>query len=357
MKKALAIFLVLVMLLATTACGNNTTQNTENGNESNQDASQNNSTGEEGAEFVPPENYATVLLVTINPQFRLYLDANGNVLAVEAVNKDAKKIAEQLSLEADHYTEAVKKIVNAANENDFVKSTTVIHVEIADTKGPSVDKEEVLNAISTVVNQVVPDLKLQVKVKENKPSEGETTENPNLTQCSHVYKDATCTAPRTCSECGATDGSANGHNYTDGVCGVCGDVQENYKQLDTGKWTGEQVVNGKLFDVELTFKDLFFDAGYGANIHDSSFDASFRDQLLQAYKDNKNALTVIDGVYYYVGSGDGGSITYTVNGDSIRVNCDGWINLSIIRISGNQLKIVQCSEIEGVSGVVLTWCE
>ena len=215
MKRALSIILVFVMLLALTACGNNASQNPQNGSEGNQDATQNETTEAENAEFMPPENYATVLLVTINPQFRLYLDADGNVLAVEAVNKDAKKIAEQLSFETDHYTDAVKKIVTAANENDFIKSTTVIHVEITDTKGPSVDKDEVLNEITTIVNEIAPELKLQVKVKENKPSEGETTIPP---QCSHVYEDATCTAPKTCKTCGATDGAANGHKWQDATC-------------------------------------------------------------------------------------------------------------------------------------------
>ena len=31
----------------------------------------------------------------------------------------------------------------------------------------------------------------------------------------HDWKSATCTTPRTCAECGATDGEANGHDYRD----------------------------------------------------------------------------------------------------------------------------------------------
>ena len=33
----------------------------------------------------------------------------------------------------------------------------------------------------------------------------------NETPCEHDWADATCTAPKTCSLCGATDGEANGH--------------------------------------------------------------------------------------------------------------------------------------------------
>lgn len=41
----------------------------------------------------------------------------------------------------------------------------------------------------------------------------------------HEWEDATCTAPKTCSKCGATKGSAEGHNYgygDDGKCRDCG---------------------------------------------------------------------------------------------------------------------------------------
>ena len=44
----------------------------------------------------------------------------------------------------------------------------------------------------------------------------------------HDYKDATCTAPKTCSVCGATEGEVLGHSYNDATCtapktcSVCG---------------------------------------------------------------------------------------------------------------------------------------
>ena len=43
----------------------------------------------------------------------------------------------------------------------------------------------------------------------------------------HGYADATCTAPATCA-CGATDGDALGHSYTDGICGTCGGTDPNH---------------------------------------------------------------------------------------------------------------------------------
>lgn len=41
-------------------------------------------------EFVKPEQYASVLTVTINPEIKLYLDAKNQILAAEYLNNDAK---------------------------------------------------------------------------------------------------------------------------------------------------------------------------------------------------------------------------------------------------------------------------
>ena len=152
------------------------------------------------------------------------------------------------------------------------------------------------------------------------------------------------TVPTTCN-----------HDYIDGVCSVCGGAQANYKALDSGVWTAAKVVDGKLHMVELTFADAFFDVTYGADIHAADFDANFRNDLLKEYEQNKNALTVIDGVYYYGGSGDGGPITYTVSENAIQVECDGWLKISLERTAGDQLTITKCDEVTALVGIVLTW--
>ena len=41
----------------------------------------------------------------------------------------------------------------------------------------------------------------------------------------HTFKDATCTAPKTCKVCGATEGDVTDHNYVNGSCSVCGAAQ------------------------------------------------------------------------------------------------------------------------------------
>jgi hypothetical protein len=41
---------------------------------------------------------------------------------------------------------------------------------------------------------------------------------------SHDYSPATCTAPRTCSTCGKTEGSALGHTDNEVACSRCGKI-------------------------------------------------------------------------------------------------------------------------------------
>ena len=55
---------------------------------------------------------------------------------------------------------------------------------------------------------------------------GETKTDAYTKAVGHIWADATCVAPKTCSVCGVTDGEALGHSYfyaCDKVCQVCGE--------------------------------------------------------------------------------------------------------------------------------------
>ena len=43
-------------------------------------------------------------------------------------------------------------------------------------------------------------------------------ETPSLTECSHVWQNATCTEPKTCSICKKSEGQALGHSWIDASC-------------------------------------------------------------------------------------------------------------------------------------------
>ena len=95
-------------------------------------------------------------------------------------------------------------------------------------------------------------------------------EEPPVT-CEHVWVDADCTTPKTCSLCGATDGDALGHSYGDAVetvapdcvnageqesvCSVCGDVKtETVKALGHNYVDGVCSVCGEAQPLEVTIE-------------------------------------------------------------------------------------------------------
>ena len=50
---------------------------------------------------------------------------------------------------------------------------------------------------------------------------GTVGDNPEVTDCVHDFKDATCTAPKTCSKCGETEGETIAHTIESGKCPTC----------------------------------------------------------------------------------------------------------------------------------------
>lgn len=52
----------------------------------------------------------------------------------------------------------------------------------------------------------------------------------------HNYREADCVTPKTCIECGASRGSALGHDYQEGYCTRCQEPDSSYVALTAGNW-------------------------------------------------------------------------------------------------------------------------
>lgn len=82
------------------------------------------------------------------------------------------------------------------------------------------------------------------KIFADENGEVELTEVPVIGKLGHSWDNATCTTPKTCSVCGATEGAANGHSggsadcENQAVCEVCG---ESYGELGAHVYDREVV--------------------------------------------------------------------------------------------------------------------
>lgn len=235
MKKFLCIFLAALLCITCFAgCGKKNTDVTSSGTVS-------------GSDFVKPENYASVVVVTINPQFKLYLDASGVVLAVEPVNDDAKSIEDKVTFENKKVEEVVNNLIVAANDGGFVKADATIDIKITEIVDEKVDTTAILNTITTSTNtklaelEITAEVKTAVEIEKEEVTSSESSTSSEAPACKHEKTKAVPASTgkniidsskldvvnhnKVCTACNATVGTEK-HTIKSGKCSVCG--QSNF---------------------------------------------------------------------------------------------------------------------------------
>ena len=354
MKKLLAVILALLLVLGLTACGKG------------EDVSA-------GGEFEKPENYASVILVTINPQFRLYLDADGAVLAVEPANDDAKSIAESITVQTGSIDKVIDGIVTAANDGGFVKNKeATVSLSVVEVKDTEVDTEQVLQKAETAVTDSFKKIEVEAEVKvtveekdetdapvssqpesstpedtsskDESSSEGSSSDTVSSEEHKHSFKAATCTAPKTCS-CGETEGKALGHKYTKGVCSRCGAKNPDYRTPLSdkgGKWEGIYIVENEgtkmYYEATIYIEENYI--GYGGG--GLAIDIMGSEQDVQEAIDNGEAF-LFEGEYWVGGFGGGHATieSITENGKTVTIKTDEG-SVTFTRTGEKTLKVTAC---------------
>lgn len=130
--------------------------------------------------FVKPENYFSVVEVTINPTLNLYLDKQNVVLAVEYVNKDAEDTYKEIEtdLVGKDLKDCVNKVVEKAAEKGFLEENKQLTINIAQARD-GVDENSVLTAAVKGAKEVIEDKKLETEItvkKEGTKVDSETFE-------------------------------------------------------------------------------------------------------------------------------------------------------------------------------------
>ena len=156
-------FCLAVMLFIVTSCGkevsDQTIAATEQSSEERRDAEavmgtetvETFSTEKAGRVGIPDDLvYAAVIHVKINPEFNLYLDAEGCIVYVEYLNEDAADLFETVDLTGQKLADGMETIVDAAEEKGYLTgqnevTTDVVWVQEATDSGKL---EKVLQTIS-----------------------------------------------------------------------------------------------------------------------------------------------------------------------------------------------------------------
>ena len=295
MKKLVALFLALTLCLSLCACG-------KGGNEGSGAAGGSNA-------FVKPENYASVLVVSINPEIRLYLDKDSNVLAVEPVNDDAKAVVEKLDIKNKKVDAAVKSIITVSKDEGFVKEGVTVSLKVSEVKDKEISADTITDLVEKSANETFTELKITAEVKTEKVGYTQpdlVNSAPTNSEHHHNFSKATCPEPAKCA-CGATQREPAPHRYVSGACAVCKAADPDYVTKHTsvknkvGTWNLTYTAGNNLFIASLTLYGNNENLKTKAKVGDS-----FSTIPEEAWEDIRGSedYTKFGGKEYYMANGE-----------------------------------------------------
>ena len=350
MKRVLAILAIICMVCLLPAC------------KKGEPATSNDPTG---SGFTKPENSVTVLTVTINPQFNLYLDADGKVLAVEAVNADAQSFVDRVAYSNESYETVVKNILSSAKDAGFVQENATVEIRLIESSATNDSQTAILENAKKAAADTADTLQLTLEVSAinaltlgttvhseatttnttvRMPGTTNTTNAPVRTTAAHThhFTDADCTTPQTCS-CGATAGSALGHSYQNGVCTRCGAKDPNNNKPLTsvlekrGKWVLNCVSRENFYRISGTL----------CNPEEDGLKMFIGDEMDNPDSEMLENYELYGGVYYSFENGKSIEVPFTTvteNGKIITCSNENGERMVLERTDENTLV---CREIAG----------
>ena len=203
-KKIQSLFMVTILLvsLAVTGCGSNK----ENAKESNTNATQDST--EIATKVVEKEESATVEEKE-DGTIKITTDT-GEEIEIASGSSEVKEEADG----SKTYTTSDGKKVTVSSDGS-AKVTTQEVVE-AETGKPVNNSGNISNGGASNSNGSSNNSTSSLAGSSDSTGNSSSSSTGNTeTACSHSWKSATCTAPKTCTKCGATEGSAKGHTSSD----------------------------------------------------------------------------------------------------------------------------------------------
>ncbi len=284
------------------------------------------------ATFAIPENFNLDNVAVV------YISDDGKVEALSSlVDKQTKTVTAELS----HFSlYAVIEKIAAEVESDTASS------EIAEPEDSSKPEESSDPAESSKPTEP------------SKPAEPSKPTEPSKPAHTHTFADATCLEAKKCS-CGATEGSALGHDYIDDKCSRCGAIDSTYKALLSGVWTAEAVADGTLYAYSFVFssEEPNYSVGIGDNL--KTLPEEFQNDILNNSADYADSIYKVGNETYYVGRGGGAGIKFEVNKNTVIITeLESTNTITMTRTAGDKYTITAVSgDFTLQVGTILSWKE
>lgn len=161
MKKIISFIIVFALMLTLVACGTKESGNTETGTSTTTTNAAVTTTTVATTTQSTPE-YAAMLLMTINPAFRLFLNRDGIVINVEHGNEDAQKLLNRIEYEGRTYEQVIETIINVAHAAGYVNDNSEITFRLFEVRG--IDANEILAKAQSTADAVTAYLEIEVEI-------------------------------------------------------------------------------------------------------------------------------------------------------------------------------------------------
>ena len=175
-----------------------------------------------------PENFAYTVLVTINPEIKLYMDENDKILTVEYLNDDAKTAYSDKEIVGLTLDDGLAGIVETAIEKEYLKNGKDITVELDDIKSDVVNKDAVLSSADSTIKTVLSEKKVTANVitKTDSETTAPISDAPSTTQPVTTQPETNAPTSNTepivtkCARCGGSGECQGCHGGKD-KCPAC----------------------------------------------------------------------------------------------------------------------------------------
>ena len=250
MRKISCLVLVLVVL-GLCACGNKedsmtpvTETNSIETTENNEDRKEENSDN--------ADNFLSIVKVKINPEMDIYLDSFKNIIYVEYVNDDARKLVEAISdsgevLVGRPFLTGLEIVLNSAIDSGYLKENADVDISLDEISiNYEADYEKVLEGVDDVVQNVMSEKDMDFHCNVTSEDYRVRDDREELGPDRESDRESNQNGNTICHECNGTGKVVIVEEHVETVyngtpCRICNDVGT----VDDGKHGGERAECGE----------------------------------------------------------------------------------------------------------------